>query len=928
MIGRAAMIGGAWRLRRPRAIVVGVSGSVLGALVCIALSASPALAAEQACEKSVASGPVREATEQHRQESAVDPVNRQPYSVGLPECRAYEMVSPVYKQSFGATPPQTEHLIIGFPAAPDGEAAGFVSEGLFAHAENYSGQAQVQNPYISRRGPEEWESSSTYPPAELKINPQFDLSDFALSSEDLGAVEGGCGSAYTLDVAITSALRCAIRKDGGPWEASALFSTAPFEADLPALLGASSNLSHIVFSVSTPPLGAQPGEQPGEAGVAEREAVLYEMSGPGTAQSEVRRINVGNGGNVLMYPGTPSTPLLGDSRLFGIQVRGTDYQAISESGKTVFFTAAKVVSVAKGEEPEHDVSVLDARISCETGPHCFYMDVEDSGRRVEAAEGKTAEGNPVTGQPVPESGRETVEISKPSEWKCKGFPTCSDEEKEAEWECTGTCAEASENPPADATFQGASADGTKVFFSTEQRLLNGDTNTTPELYEYNFKPKPGQPNLTLISAGQPGTEFAGVARTSSDGSHVYFLQKGLIPAARDPQNKNRTALPGGAEGEEAASPTAINLYGYDTETGETKFAATTLVENVRTAGGPRQAMEETPAAAEVSTDELRTVQTTPDGRYLVFSSRAALAGDTNANSANAVYLYSFQTGELTWVSRAAPECTGEGCGTGGLSAWIAPVTGTYWGAAPDVGDFDRAVSGCPAEAAREEITGCKQVGEHDGEYVIFTTREKLQNEYANGVADLYEWHNGEVHMISDAITGLAGGTTVPNTESPSERAATSMSASGSDIFFFTTTALVKQDTDVLGDLYDARLPRPDEPAGFPAPKAEASCSGEACQGSASEVPSFSLATSAQSAFGGNLLPPATQSLAFKTKAKPLTRAQKLAKALKSCKAKPKQKRRACESQARKKYGAKANKSSAKKTKAKKSSARKSDRRRG
>src|ERR1700677_3136605 len=108
MIGGAVMIGGTWGpWRSLRAALVGASASVLGALVCIALSAPPALAAEpeQAC-KSVESNGVREATEKHRGESAVDPLNQRPYSAGLPECRAYEMVSPVYKQSFGATQPQ------------------------------------------------------------------------------------------------------------------------------------------------------------------------------------------------------------------------------------------------------------------------------------------------------------------------------------------------------------------------------------------------------------------------------------------------------------------------------------------------------------------------------------------------------------------------------------------------------------------------------------------------------------------------------------------------------------------------------------------------------------------------------------------------------------------------------------------------------
>ena len=59
-----------------------------------------------------------------------------------------------------------------------------------------------------------------------------------------------------------------------------------------------------------------------------------------------------------------------------------------------------------------------------------------------------------------------------------------------------------------------------------------------------------------------------------------------------------------------------------------------------------------------------------------------------------------------------------------------------------------------------------------------------------------------------------------------------MSASGSNIFFFTSTALVPQDTDELGDLYDARI-------GGGVPSAHTNgCAGEGCQGALEPEPSF------------------------------------------------------------------------------------------
>jgi hypothetical protein len=58
-----------------------------------------------------------------------------------------------------------------------------------------------------------------------------------------------------------------------------------------------------------------------------------------------------------------------------------------------------------------------------------------------------------------------------------------------------------------------------------------------------------------------------------------------------------------------------------------------------------------------------------------------------------------------------------------------------------------------------------------------------------------------------------------------------MSEDGSNIFFFTTTSLVSQDTDELQDLYDARVG-----GGTEAAAAVSVCSGEECQG-AYESPS-------------------------------------------------------------------------------------------
>ena len=121
-------------------------------------------------------------------------------------------------------------------------------------------------------------------------------------------------------------------------------------------------------------------------------------------------------------------------------------------------------------------------------------------------------------------------------------------------------------------------------------------------------------------------------------------------------------------------------------------------------------------------------------------------------------------------------------------------------------------------------------------------------------------------------------------------------ASGENVFFTTADALVPGDTNTQRDYYDARVD-----GGFPAAVIAPGCEGEGCHGAPAVPPVFGAPASETFSGPGNLAPAAV----VKAKAKPLTRVQKLAKALKAChRKKPKKRRSSCERQARKKYGAK------------------------
>jgi hypothetical protein len=183
-----------------------------------------------------------------------------------------------------------------------------------------------------------------------------------------------------------------------------------------------------------------------------------------------------------------------------------------------------------------------------------------------------------------------------------------------------------------------------------------------------------------------------------------------------------------------------------------------------------------------------------------------------------------------------------------------------------------------------------------GDRVFFDSAVPLVPQDTNGKQDVYEWERegtGSCTAGSGANGGcvylLSGGT------SRQDSWFIGAGASGDDAFIVTRAQLVPQDRNEAFDLYDARVGGV-EPVGEPA------CTGTDCQGTPAAAPTFATPPSVTYNGVGNFPPPAPATHVT-TRAKPLSRAQKLAGALKTCRRKPKGHRRAvCEAQARKRYG--------------------------
>jgi Fe-S-cluster-containing dehydrogenase component len=127
-------------------------------------------------------------------------------------------------------------------------------------------------------------------------------------------------------------------------------------------------------------------------------------------------------------------------------------------------------------------------------------------------------------------------------------------------------------------------------------------------------------------------------------------------------------------------------------------------------------------------------------------------------------------------------------------------------------------------------------------------------------------------------------------------------ASGANVFFATTESLVQQDRNTGEDYYDARICTGSERCPATTDEPGAPVCVEGCQANASRTGTVASPASITFEGPGNLPVPMVKPAA-KPKAKVLTRAQRLAKALKACKRdKSKKKRSSCEKSAHKKFG--------------------------
>jgi WD40-like Beta Propeller Repeat len=474
-----------------------------------------------------------------------------------------------------------------------------------------------------------------------------------------------------------------------------------------------------------------------------------------------------------------------------------------------------------------------------------------------------------------------------------------------------------------------SPDGPRIFFSDRQRLTKDATSSSklvrPDLYECVLGENEAHKltctlhDLTVDShAGESANVQGAVIGSNTDATKLYFVANGALTADATPGNCR--------PGEEAFNEgqfvltAKCNLYedSYD-PAGETW--SLTRVAQLSAEDEPDWAWAQ-PAPGNLGT---LTSRVSPDGNWLTFMSVRSLTGYNNRDVSSGrldeeVFSYEAAAGKLRCVS----------CNPNG-----ARPTGAFDGEETPEGigllvDRQRAYKERWLSAS---IPGWTHLSNNEARYasrvindsgrVYFTSAEGLVPQDTNGVMDVYQYEptgiggcTSESETFQEPIGGCVS--LISSGKSPRESAFLDASPSGNDVFFVTAAKLAPRDPDTGFDVYDASVcgvpvAEGKEEECLPVPNATPKpCESvtECRTATNTPAPEFPAGPTSNTGSSGNIVSaPKTSVLsavaekAKTTVTKPLTRAQKLAKALKGCrKLKQKSKRHSCEVTARKRYG--------------------------
>jgi hypothetical protein len=470
----------------------------------------------------------------------------------------------------------------------------------------------------------------------------------------------------------------------------------------------------------------------------------------------------------------------------------------------------------------------------------------------------------------------------------------------------------------DPVYQGTGAEGTMAFFTDTQELTPGASEGS--LYAYDTETGALSDLTTPVNAGETVEVQGYMPGVSEDGSYAYVVAQGVLTTSANAYGETATA---GAE----------NLYELHLQGGswQSTFIARLSSDDAPDWGGESE--------VDLSLTRL-SARVSPNGRYLAFMSQRGLTGYDNEDTSSQhpgerpdeeVYLYDAQSAKLVCAS-----CNPSGTRPAGIhdvtvdeaSPLVDPLEGVWsgrWLAA--------SVPSWTPNSTGEALYQSRYLD--DSGRLFFDSSDALVPQAVNHTEDVYEYEppvgsgggpgsspepppNDSCTTTSSTYSAASAGcvSLISSATSGQESEFLDASENGDDVFFLTAARLTPQAPSSGYSVYDAHVCGAGWACTSPQPVGVAPCeSASECRApSLSGTGADSTPASASFEGAGNLVPAPPPAVV-----KPLTRAQKLTDALRTCRRdKKKAKHKKCEKQARTKYGVAKTAKSTKGTKAKKS----------
>jgi hypothetical protein len=452
-------------------------------------------------------------------------------------------------------------------------------------------------------------------------------------------------------------------------------------------------------------------------------------------------------------------------------------------------------------------------------------------------------------------------------------------------------------------FQIASVDGSKVFFTDQRRLTKASGAAgSADLYECEITETAGEPecklsDLTPESSGESADVQGGVPGASEDGSYVYFVANGVL-------------APGASRGTCGSREPGETCNLFVRHDGATRLVVALSGEDSH---------DWSTALGELAT------RVSPDGQWLELMAQESLTGYDNHDSVNGrldaeVYLYGVRTGRLVCAS-----CDPTGARPVGAEYFqLEPGSGGLVGGPRGVWDSSAWVAANVPGWIKNEVGRAAQHQPRylsDGGRLFFNSDDALVPQDVNGTEDVYEYEPpgvGDCTEASATFDERAGGCVglISAGTSSYESAFLDAGEGGGDVFILTFSRLATQDYDNSMDVYDAHECTSSSSCFATAVPHPPPCTtADACRAAPTPQPAaFGVPASATFSGAGNIVPENSGGTAT---VKSLTRAQRLASALKMCKKRYRSRaglRKSCEKRAEARYGPARPGSSARKTK--------------